>query len=149
MYLILHAPVIVWYNNSTMKKLTQYTPSELQTLFIDRKISGPTMSRFLRSWQDTEKGYRITTDVLDYLDASYNEPPLVEILYTAFHGDIIIAQASYLYGSKEDSRISWTNVKAHTPKGDAVMGLILGIAEYMETIPKEQSFPLASVWNKK
>ena len=114
-----------------MKTLTQYTPDEITELYAARKLNGPSMASLLSGWNDHAKGFRITVDHLDVLDPTYSNPPYVEVVYTAFHGDKIIAQSSYPANGKCSHRTAWTSVKAHTPKGDAVFKLVRDIAFYM------------------
>ena len=114
-----------------MKTLTQYTPDAITELYAARKLNGPAMASLLSGWNDHAKGFRITVDHLDVLDPTYSNPPHVEVVYTAFHGEKIIAQSSYQANGKCSHRTAWTSVKAHTPKGDAVFKLVRDIAFYM------------------
>lgn len=123
-----------------MKKFP-YTSNQLEDLYQAKKLTGPSIVRMLSNWNDHTNGLRITTDHLVMDSPNYSAPPYVQVLYTAFDGDKIIAHAAY--PSSDGAHTAWMQVKAHTGKGDAVYKLLKEIVEHFQ----EKDEPsITSVW---
>lgn len=118
-----------------------YSTEQLQELYAARKLNGPAMVQILSNWNDHARGFRIDTDHYEIHDETYSVPPYVEVVYTAFAGDTIIAQASY--ASRDGEHTAWMQTKAHTKKGNTVFALLLSIAQHCE---ENQVVTLQDVW---
>lgn len=91
------------------------------------KLSGPKLSIALDEWLSGEATRQITVDHLIQYDDT--RAIGVEVLYSAMQNDIVIAQASFL--SKHGIGTDIKHVKANTRKGDALLELAKGLADFV------------------
>ena len=91
------------------------------------RISGNHLVRLLRKWTQCGKN-RIETDEYEVEDPTYSTPGHLTIQYTAFMGDVIVAQESFDVG--HSMIVKWHYAKANTPKGDTLFRLCVAIAEH-------------------